>query len=150
MLDSFGAEGKDFPNLDAKTTRELIGKSSKYDSHPEEWMLELGNYLVGAFTSNKIVGFIRDLGYLTPMNPTKLAKPRRVAQLAFDLITDATCCTGFQSFKHMADILLYLSKEEIKHEAELAGLDSSGTKADVVVRLIELFYADILVPSQGE
>jgi hypothetical protein len=153
MLDSFGvedADDKEFPNLNEATTKALIQQSSTYDSHPEEWMLELGNYLVGAFASNEMVGFIRDLGHFTAMNPTKLAQPRRVAQLAFDLIEDATSCTGFQSFKRTAGILLYLSKDELQQEAELAGHGSSGTKAEVVIRFIELFYADVLIPSQAE
>jgi hypothetical protein len=152
MMTSFGAAAaahKEFPNLNAATKKALIKMACPYDGHPEEWMLELGNYLVGAFTSNEMVGFIRDLGHCKK-NPSKLSLPNRVAQLAYDLIEDASECTGFHSYKHTADTLLYLSEDEIKQEAELAGLDGSGTKGEVVVRLIELFYADVLVPSPAE
>jgi hypothetical protein len=94
MMNCFGHRGEahppaeEFPNLNPATKKALIKKACPYDRHPEEWMLELGDYLVSALTSNEMVGFIRDLGYYGKYdnkNPAKLPLPNRVAQLAFDL-----------------------------------------------------------------
>jgi hypothetical protein len=43
-------------------------------------------------------------------------------------------------------MIMRLTVEELKHAAEEAGLAGIGSKAELVLRLVEHCYSDVLVP----
>jgi SAP domain len=45
-----------------------------------------------------------------------------------------------------ARMIMRLTVEELKHAAEEAGLAGIGSKAELVLRLVEHCYSDVLVP----
>jgi hypothetical protein len=163
------ARGVNYPMLNEATKKALLKMAAQSDYHPASWMLKLGEYLSTHFTSNEIGGFIRDLGMYTTSNdpknsPTKscnswstasppkqrsiaqLSPPKRVAQLAHDLILEAGDCTTWHTMAQTAGRLMYLSQDEVKLAAMQVGLDGEGSKVLVIVRLIEKIYSDVLLP----
>jgi hypothetical protein len=177
IYSSDDARGVNHPMLNEATKKTLLKMAEQSDYHPASWMLALGEYLSVHFTSNEIGGFIRDLGMYTTgstsdstkNSPSKscnswstasppkqrsiaqLSPPKRIAQLAHDLILEAGDCTTWHTMAHTAGRLMYLSKEEVKDAAVQVGLGGGvgggeGSKVQVVVRLIEMIYSDVLLP----
>lgn len=78
----------------------------------------------------------------------QLCRPRAdlVAYLAFQIWDQAMIRTGYHDLEHSAKQIKELTVEELKHAAEEAGLAGTGSKAELVVRLVEHFFSDVLVP----
>lgn len=134
----------EWPLLDAATASAL----SKYcdsDLFPEEAMFTLGEFFSSSLSTEEIKRWIPIVS--GEYYRIRLSRPQAdlVAYLAFEF-WESLMEADDHNLVHSGRWIMRRPVEELKHVAEEDGLAGTGSKAELVLRLVEHFYSDVLVP----
>ena len=131
-----------WPLLDADTKAALVDHSVETDLHPECVMLALGGHLPSTLSTEDLQKW---LPVVMEGTPPDQPRAELVALLAYGTIQNASEWPGLHDLEYSARLLMMLTLKELQEGAEESGLDSAGSKVEIVVCLEELLNADLLV-----